>query len=228
MGGSPKLVCVYEMSSTEVSVMRDAPAGMSCRSSGNGFRCTGSGSAQAKKTIDTSGQASAKPNTVANSSKVLTPGNIRKTTPVETVSKGACPDPMLNGIEVRMLSRDPQGQYFFRLSAHVENKGRGAYSSADGQQVVRIEQISPGNRPRQIAVGAFRNIAAGGRSGEISHDVLRWRISQEFPPSYRFTIAYDPDISADGNPGNDDCELKNNSTTITGAEINAIIRKSGI
>jgi len=227
INGAPKLMCVYKMSSSEVSIMRDAPAGMTCRAAGNGFRCDGSGS-PANRKLETDGQASAQPNVVKDPGKVLTPGNIGRTQPVETVSKGACPDPTLTGVEVRMLSRDPQGQYFFRLAARVENRGRGAYTSADGQQVVRIEEISPGSKARQIAVGAFRNIPAGGRGAEITHDVLRWRISQEFPPSYRFTIAYDPDISADGNPANDDCELRNNSTTITGEEINAIIRGSGI
>ena len=74
----------------------------------------------------------------------------------------------------------------------------------------------------------FPAIAAGDTAAEASWDVLKWSLGDEFPSGYRFSIGYGPDIRQDGNQSNDDCSLSNNSTEISGEEINAIIRGSGI
>jgi hypothetical protein len=47
-------------------------------------------------------------------------------------------------------------------------------------------------------------------------------MTNEFPPSYRLVIAYDPDISNDGNPANDDCNGRNNVQSVTSAQINSL------
>lgn len=235
MGGSPKLVCVYKLPSAELSVMRDTPSGMTCAPSGAGFKCQGAGAASRSggkmtdsKVISTDGQAKADVPVKEQKAITLTPGNVKHDSSNLVRTKGSCPDLALNGVEVRMLSRDPQGQYFFRLAATVENIGRSNYRSSSGQQVVEVDRLSQGGGATRMENISFSSVPAGSRATEATHDVLRWRISQEFPPSYRFTIRFDPDIRIDGNTANDDCTVKNNSTTIRGEEINAVIRGSGI
>jgi hypothetical protein len=88
--------------------------------------------------------------------------------------------------------------------------------------------VSQGGPSRSIRNWQFDSVAAGSTGLNASYDVLHWRTSQEFPPGYRFTIVFDPDIRMDGNAANDDCTTKNNSTVISGDEINQIIRRSGI
>lgn len=236
IGGKAKLLCVYELNGTEVSIMREAPSDMGCTASSAGFKCrdairqggSSSGSAGTSKTIDVGGQASADVPVKQQSGKTLTPGGTRLDTKPQVRSKGECPDPMLNGVEVKMLSRDPQGQYFFRLAAKIENRGAVDYVSSPGQQVVEIYREPQGGSRTRVESISFQSVPVGADRVEATHDVLRWRTSQEFPPNYRFSISYDPDIGSDNNPANDDCTVKNNSTTITGEEINAIIRGSGI
>lgn len=233
MGGRPKLVCVYKMPSSEVSVMRDAPSGMRCTATGSGFKCQdgvrqGGNSSSSSRTIDVPGQSRADVPTKEQKGKILTPGNVKYDSGPQVRTKGSCPDLTLTGVEVRMLSRDPQGQYFFRLAAKVENRGRGDYTSSPGQQVVEVDRLSQGSGSARVENISFGSVPAGSGRTEATHDVGRWRISQEFPPSYRFRIAFDPDIGSDGNTANDDCTIKNNSTTITGEDINSIIRGSGI
>jgi hypothetical protein len=233
IGGSAKLVCIYKMPNTEVSVMRDAPSGMRCSAERTTFRCRagheqgGAGSGGAK-TYDVSGKAVADVTVAEQKGKVLTPGNTKDTSGPKVRTGGTCQDLALTGVEVRMLSRDPQGQYFFRLSAAIENHGGVDYRGARGQQQVDIYQISSGGSSRRLGQFDFDSVSAGSDRIEATYDVLRWRTSQEFPPSYRFNIVFGPDISSDGNAANDDCSRSNNSTTITGDEINSIIRGSGI
>ena len=231
IGGRATLVCLYQMSGAEASVVREAPSGMDCSAIGSGFRCRGAyrqgdGSVGQAKRIE--GQARHDVPVKIDDGKVLTPGNVVDRSGPKVRTRGTCPDPALTGVEVRMLSRDPQGQYFFRLAATVENLGRADYRSGAKQQSVDIYRMTSGGGSSRVGSFDFQSIPAGSDDIVATYDVLRWRISQEFPPSYRFNIVYGPDISADGNTANDDCTLTNNSTTITGSEINAIIRGSGI
>jgi hypothetical protein len=233
VGGQPRLVCAYKMSSTTVAVMRAAPSGMGCRASNRRFVCKpgvlqGAGNAGESKSIDVKGQARHDVDVKEQQGKTLTPGNVRDMTTPAVHTKGGCPDLTLTGVNVNMLSRDPQGQYSFRLAARVKNRGDLDYLGANGQQYVEIHTISPGSSPRRLGQTAFRAIPAGGDDVQATYDVLRWRTGQEFPPSYRFTIVYGPDASADKSRANDDCAMTNNSTTITGDDINSIIRGSGI
>ena len=232
IGGRPTLLCIYRTPGTEVSVMREAPSGMGCTATTSGFKCSdavrqGAGSSKDGKLQVGAGTRASVATAIPND-KTLTPGNVKFGTKGQVATKGSCPDLMINGVEVQMLSRDPQGEYFFRLVATVENQGGREYRSSTGQQVVELHQVSQTGAFRHIRNWGFGSIAVGGEGFDAKYDVLRWRLSQEFPPAYRFTIVFDPDISGDGNAANDDCTANNNSTTITGAEINSIIRGSGI
>ncbi len=231
VGGRATLVCIYKTTSAQASVARYAPPGMNCSAAGHGFRCR-AGHSQAdtsssKKSLSVDGQAVANVATKETEGKKLTPGNIKSGSGPQVRTAGSCPDLALTGVEVRMLSRDPQGQYFFRLAARVQNRGGVDYRSGRGQQRVDIYQVTSGGA-RRLGSFDFDSVPAGSDQVEATYDVLRWRTSQEFPPSYRFNIVYGPDISTDGNDANDDCTSTNNSTTITGDEINDIIRGSGI
>ena len=233
IGGQPRLVCAYKMSSTTVAVSRAKPSGMGCRASNRRFVCKpgvlqGAGNAGESKSIDVKGQARQDVDVKEQKGKTLTPGNVRDMTAPSVRTKGGCPDLTLTGVNVNMLSRDPQGQYFFRLAARIKNRGDIAYAGANGQQYVEIHMLPSGGSPRRLGQTAFETVPAGGDDDQAMYDVLRWRTSQEFPPSYRFTIVYGPDASADKSRANDDCVMTNNSTTITGDEINSIIRGSGI
>ena len=233
IGGKAALVCKYKTSSTIVSVMRDAPSGMRCSASKSGFSCRpgsqqGGTAVAESKTLEVGGQAKADVPVLESNNKVVVSGNARSGSSPSVRTGGTCPDLALTGVEVRSLSRDSQGQYFFRLAATVENHGGVDFRSGRGQQQVDIYQLSPGAAARRLGRFDFDTVAAGSRDVEATYDVLRWRTSQEFPPSYRFDIVFGPDISADGNTANDDCSRSNNSTTISGQDINNIIAGSGI
>lgn len=232
VGGRATLVCIYKTNSAQASIARYAPSGMECSAAGRGFRCRAGqspgGVSSNTKSVAVDGQAVAKVPTREQDDKQLTPGNIKSSSAPEVRTAGSCPDLALTGVEVRMLSRDPQGQYFFRLAAALENRGGADYRSSRGQQRVDIYQVTGGGGAHRLGSFDFDAVSAGSDHVEATYDVLHWRTSQEFPPSYRFEIAYGPDIAADGNSANDDCTRTNNSTTITGDEIDTIIRGSGI
>jgi hypothetical protein len=213
--------------------MRDAPSGMRCSASGSSFSCRpgsqqGATATVAATKVDVDGQARADVPVMESKPKELEVSDTTKGPKPKVRTGGSCPDLALSGVEVRSLSRDSQGQYFFRLAATVENRGGVDYSSTRGQQLVEIYQVPTGGSARRLGQFDFDSVAAGSRNVVATYDVLRWRTSQEFPPSYRFDIVFGPDISADGNAANDDCSKSNNSTTISGQDINSIISGSGI
>jgi hypothetical protein len=234
IGGKAALVCKYKTTSTIVSVMRDAPSGMGCSAAGNSFRCRpgyqqgGSAAAAGTTTVEVAGQAKANVPVVQKNETIDVSGKAQSNAEPKVRTGGTCPDLALTGVEILALSRDPQGQYFFRLAATVENRGGVDFRSARGQQWVDIGQVSSGGSARRIGQFDFDTVASRSDNVVATYDVLRWRTSDEFPPSFRFTIVFGPDISADGNTANDDCTATNNSTMISGEDINSIIGGSGI
>ena len=245
VGGDPTLVCKYRAFGTDVSVMRKAPGNAKCAARPTGFECSGSGRRTASvsggfraeagtKVQDNSvkvetGVSARPPGTVTPSASRPGPGKVDTGKRPTVKYSGSCPDPMLDGIEVRYVTLDPAtNTYAFRLVGVVRNAGRANFATAAGQQVVDLYQLPRGGSARRLQSWAFGSIPAGGSASESAYDVLRWRLSDEFPPSFRFSITYEPDIRTDGNKSNDDCQMGNNSTTITGEQINAAIRASGI
>jgi len=252
IGADLTLVCRYEVLGTVVSVMRKAPGNMGCAARPTGFECSNSMPQQessstssldvkggfkidpAKVLTDNSvkvqgGSSAASPGSVKVGTNTPSAGNANTGKGPSVSYGGSCSDPMLNGIEVRYLSVEPaRNQYSFRLVAVVENAGRANYTSSPKQQVLELHTIPQGGSARRLRSWDFPSIPAGGEAAESIYDIGGWKLSDEFPPSYRFSITYGPDISSDGNNSNDDCDMSNNSATISGADIMAIIRASGI
>ena len=102
------------------------------------------------------------------------------------------------------------------------------YQSSPNQQQVSIIEEPAGGKPRQVAIEDIGGYRAGqllvNESGAIRYTLSGWRASDEFPPSYRFRVVFDPDIRQDGNSANDDCNRSNNEIVISGAEIQQAIR----
>jgi len=254
IGNDLTLVCVYKLPSTEISVMRKAPGNQGCAARPTGFECsssmpqTESSSRSMSVTggfkVDTTkvikdggvmvqgGASAGSPGTVKVDSKRPNGGNVGTGAGPSVKYAGSCSDPMLNGVEVRYVTKTPAtGEYAFRLVAVVENAGRANYTSSPKQQTLELHRVptgADGTGVRRLRSWDFPSIPAGGEAAESTYDVGPWRLEDGFPPTYRFSIAYGPDISQDGNNSNDDCDMRNNSATITGEDINSIIRASGI
>lgn len=105
------------------------------------------------------------------------------------------------------------------FTAIIKNVGAD-YRSNDGQQSISLIQIPPAGQSVTLESEKFKDLDAG-ETIELRYTHQGWRASQEFPPSFRVRIGFDPDLYIDGNPHNDDSNTENNMKEITGQQINA-------
>jgi hypothetical protein len=153
-----------------------------------------------------------------------TPAKITK--PKEMMMKApqmTCPGPdPAARIKVEIISRDEHGHGGrVRITAIAKNIGGADYTSGPGQQALQLWEDVPGASERQpIKTQQFQNLA---RNQEVRVSIERdWTASTEWPASYEARISYDPDILADGNDNNDDCNMNNNTKRLDGARISAM------
>jgi hypothetical protein len=131
------------------------------------------------------------------------------------------PDPAAM-LKVEIISRDAHGHGGrVRITGIVKNKGGADFTSGAGQQAIRFYEKTPGAGDTKLDEKAFQNLARNQeiRTRSIERD---WTASTEFPPSYEIRIDYDPDIFADGNENNDDCNMNNNRQEREGAQISSM------
>ncbi len=129
------------------------------------------------------------------------------------------PDLAVERIEFSLLNRTGPTTGRVRITGHIRNIGTD-YLSSPGQQQLQLWELVPGARERLVARRDFQNLPAQGRLS-VSYD-RTWNAAtmREFPPDYRVVISLDPDIFIDGNPDNDDSNLRNNTHTESGRRIN--------
>lgn len=140
----------------------------------------------------------------------------------EQLVKGLkAPDPAATSIEFKIAERTSDWAGKVQIAGIVKNLG-GAYTSAPNQQQVHLYEIPIGGQPRLVASKTFQNLAAG-QTVAVSFE-RSWNASSpaegEFPPDYRVSLVYDPDIALDSNPANDDRSGANNMFERSGGGIN--------
>ncbi len=129
----------------------------------------------------------------------------------------ACPDPGIASLRVTDVRFRDGRVPVMTIEVKVRNMGRADYVSRRGQQSVMVDN---GNGRRLLARHRFTSLGAGRWfSFRFRHEF----IGGEFVAPIRARLSYDPDIRIDGNPRNDDCNLRNNSLTLTPAEQRAAI-----
>lgn len=115
------------------------------------------------------------------------------------------PDPRAKEIEYSLVNLIDNNTADIRIKGSVDNIGLANYASSPGQQSIELWEDNT-----RVAFETFVNLAVG---EEITVEYQRtWTlVGAEFPPEhYRLIISYDPDITDDGNPNNDDCRQTNN------------------
>lgn len=138
-------------------------------------------------------------------------------------NSNVCPDPAVQNIIFEIIDQTTAFRGRVRITGIVRNVG-GPYISSDGQQSVALYEIPLGGTlpPTPTATQAFKDLGSG---NEVRVTYERdWDSSSpsegEFPPNYRVMLMYDPDITADGNERNDDCDSSNNMLEKSGTGIN--------
>ncbi|MAE93526.1 MAG: hypothetical protein CL910_02590 [Deltaproteobacteria bacterium] len=136
------------------------------------------------------------------------------------IATGGCVDPTAQSISISGVRDNGDGTYDFSLRGTVVNRGSSQWVSGDNQQIANLSQ---GGTTK--AVARFPRLDAGARVNTAFARIQRWLPSQEFQQGFELRISYDPDIFIDGNDRNDDCQMGNNVTAISVAEINREIAR---
>ncbi|HKK77639.1 MAG TPA: hypothetical protein VJ953_21345 [Saprospiraceae bacterium] len=133
-----------------------------------------------------------------------------------------CPDLAAYEIQVTKVSG---GTYSGRIkiSGIIKNVGKKHFVSGTNQATAYLYEVYPGGRKRLLRSMSLRNIPSN-RTQTMPAVYKNWYTGNEFPPSYRLVIGYDPDIRLDGNPRNDDCVHRNNQKEVDGTQIHRIFR----
>ncbi len=132
-----------------------------------------------------------------------------------------CPNPAAHSINFQIVRKTSQFRGRVWITGVVKNAGLANYESSPNQQGMYLYEGS-----KLVAKRNFQNLTPG---QEVSISYYRnWNASSpsegEFPPNYKLMIGYDPDISMDGNPKNDDCNGGDNQITRSGSGVNALFR----
>lgn len=152
---------------------------------------------------------------------ISTPSNVPTLrVPPKLVPAAVCPDPGVASLEFAIVSRATPFQGRVRITGTVKNLGRAPYVSNPRQQSVYLYEVPASGPSRLVAQRAFQNLAPD-EAVTVAFE-RDWRSSEEFPPSYRVMVGYDPDILLDSNPKNDDCVSTNNTRTRSGNDISAL------
>lgn len=150
---------------------------------------------------------------------------------------GRCPDPGIMPLTPRWARVNPDGRTFsFYLYTQIHNVGIVPYVSRGNQQIIsfyeggRFLVSLPWYFTSDDAVGAGSTVVASDAQevvlGPPRHKMLavpRWDPSSS--ADFTAEFSYDPDISSDGNPNNDDCNRTNNKVRLTAAELRRLLAK---
>ena len=139
--------------------------------------------------------------------KPIKPGRLQKT----------CVNPAIVELQVGIIRRDPRNRFqgTIQAKAVLNNRGNADYVTNPNQQSV---QIHLGRR--LLKNERFGNLRKG--ETKIIAVQLPWNAAGEFQENLTARIVYDPDIRMDGNPRNDDCNMRDNSKTVTPAQVNRL------
>ena len=146
----------------------------------------------------------------------------RSDPPAVSPADDGCRDPQASGLTVSGISRNADGTWQFSLRGTVTNGGDAAFESRPNQQSAGLYEGS-----ERRAVAHFTNLRPGQRVNTAFTRITRWYTGQEFHSGFQLRVDYDPDIFIDGNPRNDDCQLRNNRRVLSAGEIDAILLGSG-
>jgi hypothetical protein len=130
--------------------------------------------------------------------------------------KSLCPDPAVRDITFALVSRTGKYKGRVRITGLIKNLG-GFYHSRPNQQKVQLTEDD-----RVIAESDFPDL---GQEEERTLGFEReWNVylppgAVLVSPVYKLRILYDPDITGDGNPRNDDCNGVNNFLQRDGSDI---------
>ncbi|KAF1711251.1 hypothetical protein CSC70_04870 [Pseudoxanthomonas kalamensis DSM 18571] len=145
--------------------------------------------------------------------KQVTPPNVLKRPPLFKPGECLGPDPAITEVGVQRLRRTADGKYYFDVFATVRNLGKTAWSSGTGQQSLTI-RVNGRNLPGID----FTSLEPGQERGQVD-DQERWAPYNNLANTVTASITYDPDIYADGNKANDDCNPGNNQKTLSSTEV---------
>jgi hypothetical protein len=128
-----------------------------------------------------------------------------------------CPDPAAQRIDI---SRASTANRRVTITGVMRNLGGGYETRPNQQQITLYETRAGVPGGRVVASAPFGNLTPG-QEVRVNYSVI-WNSGQEFPPSYKLMISYDPDILIDANTRNDDCRNNNNEVTRNGEDINRL------
>ena len=130
-------------------------------------------------------------------------------------------DPAVASITLTKGAR--QGEV--RVSYEIVNRGRSAWRSGEGQQVVSLKTVNGNTGETHDLDRALTTSAAGGATMlRASTPMLSYPFdSFEFGGTVDVSVVYDPDIYIDGNACNDDRRSGNNTASIDSASVFAFL-----
>jgi len=102
----------------------------------------------------------------------------------------------------------------------VKNVGSQTFTSNPKQSIAYLYRDTPGASGALVAQLPITSLAPGATLSVKT--TIRFRKSDEFPPSYKLQLGWDPDIALDGNPANDDSNRANDVKSRQSGEISAL------
>ncbi len=138
---------------------------------------------------------------------------------------GGCRDLQVRvWVDPHSVRQNRDHTYNFVIQGQVKNIGGADYVSRRNQQSLYLHTLGS---PRRITEWHFSRM----NRGQVMnvHVPVRHATGGEFTPSYELALDFDPDILIDGNPANDDCNIRNNQATLSNTTLNhAFARASGL
>ncbi len=128
-----------------------------------------------------------------------------------------CPDLKADKVDFEIIREKTSHILEVRVTGVIKNVGSQTYTSGANQQSINLYLDRTLMMQRKTGLTSL----APGATASVSF-VTEFYKNNEFPPTAKVVISYDPDIKNDGNSMNDDCRNANNSLSRSMADVNNI------
>ena len=137
----------------------------------------------------------------------------------------SCPNPGIADLSAQLVRKTGNGKGRIKLIATVNNNSSSAFESKPGQQSVFFSILFKSGLAKSLISKDFQNLAPG-QQIQLTHEMdwSNFHDDIDWPTAFKAAILYDPDIRADGNPKNDDCNVNNNEKTLPVDTVDALVR----
>ncbi|PLX38359.1 MAG: hypothetical protein C0606_09125 [Hyphomicrobiales bacterium] len=132
------------------------------------------------------------------------------------------PDIAATAFSVAEVTAGANGTWNFDIVCSFENSGSADFVSDRHKQALHIYQKPAGEDPMRLRYRPFADMEKG-ETLKLTGKVENWDVANAATTTFECSVIYGPEVGADGDPANNDCNRDNDRLVMPGEEIARLI-----